>query len=149
MEILRWKTRIAVLWVFMAVAYSAHMALSAFEPGVINLVAAGEMRMSEAEFTFSAAFAWLIPLTMAVLSLTLKDLANRRANMVLGIVLTAVNVFHLVFEQTAQPSFHMAQPSFHQLLLNCSTVVATALVTWYAWKWPKQGLQPPEVAAER
>ncbi len=138
MAILRWQTRIAVLWLFMAVAYSAHMALSIFEPGVIELIAAGEMQISEVEFTFSALFAWLIPLTMAFLSMTLKDLANRWANIVLGIVFTTVNIFHLVFEQQAQPAVHMAEPSVHQLLLNCSTVVVTALIVWYAWRWPKQ-----------
>ena len=130
------KIKIAVLWLFMAVAYSAHMALSIFEPGVIELVADGEMQLSEGDFIFSVLFAWLIPLTMAFLSLTLKDLANRRANIILGIVLTAVNIFHLLFEQLAQPSFHMAQPSIHQLILNISTVVVTALIVWYAWRWP-------------
>ena len=132
------KIKISVLWLFMAVAYSAHMALSIFEPGVIELVADGEMQLSEGDFIFSVLFAWLIPLTMAFLSLTLKDLANRRANIILGIVLTAVNIFHLLFEQLAQPSFHMAQPSIHQLILNISTVVVTALIVWYAWRWPKQ-----------
>ena len=132
------KVKIAVLWLFMAVAYSAHMALSIFEPGVIELIIDGEMQFSEGEFIFSALFAWLIPLTMAFLSVTLKDLVNRRTNLILGIVLTAVNIFHLLFEQLAQPSFHMAQPSIHQLLLNISTVVVTALIVWYAWRWPKQ-----------
>jgi len=138
MEILRWKTIIAVLWLFMAVAYSAHMALSIFEPGVIKLITDGKLQISEFEFIFSALFVWVIPLTMAVLSLTLKDLVNRRTNIVLGIVFTVVNIFHLIFEQLAQPSIHMAQPSVHQLLLNCSTVVVTALIIWYAWRWPKQ-----------
>ena len=138
MESLPLKIRIAVLWLIMAVVYSAHMALSIFEPGVIQLIADGEMQLSEGEFIFSALFAWLIPLTMAFLSVTLKNLVNRRVNIILGIVLTVVNIFHLLFEQLAQPSFHMAQPSVHQLLLNISTVVVTALIVWLAWKWPKQ-----------
>ena len=140
MEILRRKTIITALWLFMAVAYSAHMALSIFEPGVIKLIIDGKMQISEPVFIFSALFVWLIPLTMAVLSLTLKDLVNRRANIILGIVYTVVNIFHLAFEQLAQPSIHMAQPSIHQLLLNCSTVVVTALIVWYAWRWPRQAV---------
>ncbi|MFC1892593.1 hypothetical protein ACFLYR_00940 [Chloroflexota bacterium] len=32
------KVKIAVLWFFMSIDYSAHMALSIFEPGVIELV---------------------------------------------------------------------------------------------------------------
>ena len=138
MGILTLKVKIAILWLFMAVVYSAHMALSIFEPGVIELITNGEIQLSEGEFIFSALFAWLAPLTMAFLSVTLKDLANRRANIVMGITLTAVNIFHLLFEQFNKPSFHMAQPSVHQLLLNISTVVVTALIVWYAWRWPKQ-----------
>jgi hypothetical protein len=137
MDILRWKTRIAVLWLIMAVAYSAHMALSIFEPGVIAALTAGDIKISEGVFIFSAIFAWLIPLTMAFLSVTLKDLTNRRANMVVGIGVTVCNIGHLLVEQVMQPSIHMAQPSIHQLLLNLSTVVVTALIVWYAWKWPK------------
>ncbi|MCJ7654860.1 MAG: hypothetical protein MUO97_06095 [Dehalococcoidia bacterium] len=136
MESLTLKIKIAVLWLFMAVAYSAHMALSIFEPSVIKLITEGKMQISEGGFIFSALFAWLIPLTMALLSVTLKDSANRRANIILGIVSTIGNIFHLLFEQLAQPSIHMAQPSIHQLLLNLSTVVVTALIVWYAWRWP-------------
>jgi len=137
MEVLTRKMRISVLWLTMAVAMSAHMALSIFEPGVIKLITTGDMRMTEGEFIFSAIYAWLIPLTMAFLSVTLKDSTNRSANIILGIVLTVGNISHLLFEQLAQPSIHMAQPSVHQLLLNCSTVAATSLVVWYSWKWPK------------
>jgi len=136
MESLTLKIKVAVLWLFMAVAYSAHMALSIFEPGVIQQIADGKIQITEVGFIFSAFFAWLIPLTMAFLSVTLKDWANRRTNIVLGIVFAVGNIFHLVFEQLAQPSIHMAQPSVHQFLLNLSTVVVTALVVWYAWRWP-------------
>ena len=86
-------------------------------------------------FIFSVLFAWLIPMTMAFLSLILKYPPGRWANIVVGAVLTVVNIFHLLFEQITQPSFHMAQPSIYQLLLNISTVVVTALIVRYAWRW--------------
>jgi hypothetical protein len=136
MEILTLKAKIAVLWIIMAVAYAAHMALSIFEPGVIKLITEGKMQIGEGMFIFSVLFAWIIPLTLAVLSLVLKDAVNRRTNIILGIVVTVGNIFHLLSEQLAQPSTHMAQPSVHQLLLNLSTVVVTAFVVWYAWKLP-------------
>jgi hypothetical protein len=95
------------------------------------------MQIGEETFLFMILF-WLIPLTMAYLSVTLKDSANRRANITLGILFTALNIFHLLFELMVQPSIHMVQPSLHQLLINGSTVAVTALIVWYAWKWPKQ-----------
>ena len=137
MESVTLKTRIAVLWIFMAVAMSASMELSVFEPGVVEAIASGKMQIGEETFLFMALF-WLIPLTMAYLSVTLKDLANRRANITLGIVFTAVNIFHLLFELVVQPSIHMVQASLHQLLIDGSTVVVTVLIVWYAWKWPKE-----------
>jgi len=127
MEILRWKTRIAVLWLFMAVAMSAHGVLSFMEPGAIEKV--GEMAMGPGMLLFVSLF-WWVPLVMAVLSVTLKDVANRWTNFILGIIFTILNIFHL--------TEHLAEPSVHQLLIVCSTIVVTALIAWYAWKWPKQ-----------
>lgn len=127
MEILRWKIRISVLWIFMAVAMSAHSVLAFMEPGAMEQI--GEMQISAGMFLFMALF-WWVPLVMAVLSVTLKDLANRWTNMILGIVFTALNIFHLIE--------HLADPSAHQILIIASTVVVTALIFWYALKWPKQ-----------
>ena len=127
--------RIAVLWIFMAVAMSAHMELSLLEPGVIEQIASTQI--DEGMFLFMALF-WLIPLTMAFLSVTLKDVANRRANISVGVVAVALNFFHSLYELVVQPSIHMVQPSLHQLLIDGSTIVVTALIVWYAWKWPRQ-----------
>ena len=127
MKILQWKIRISVLWIFMAVAMSAHGVLAFMEPGAMEQI--GEMQMGAGMHLFMALF-WWVPLVMAVLSVTLKDLANRWTNMILGIVFTALNIFHLIE--------HLAQPSAHQILIIGSTVVVTALIFWHALKWPKQ-----------
>ena len=139
MKNLALRVRISVLWLFMAVAMSAHMVLSFFEPGVVELILSGGFAeyQSEEIFVFYALF-WLIPLTMAFLSVTLKDSTTRQANIVVGTGLTISNMGHLFFELVTEPSFHMAQASAHQLLINTSTVVATVLIVWYAWKWPKE-----------
>jgi len=127
MQILQWKIRISVLWIFMAVAMSAHGVLAFMEPGAMEQI--GEMQMGAGMLLFMALF-WWVPLVMAVLSVTLKDLANRWTNMILGIVFTALNIFHLIE--------HLANPSAHQILIIGSTVVVTALIFWHALKWPKQ-----------
>ena len=129
METLRWKTRIAVLWVLMAVAMSAHSLFVFMEPG------AAEKAMSEIEamglgmLVFMALF-WLVPLWLAFLSMTLKDSANRWVNFILGVVFTLLNIWHF--------AEHVVEPSVEQILIIGSTVVLTALIAWYAWKWPKQ-----------
>jgi len=127
MEILRWKIRISVLWIFMAVAMSAHAVLSFMEREAVEQI--WEMEMGPGMMLFMAIF-WWVPLVMAVLSVTLKDSANRWANMILGIIFTVLNIVHL--------TEHLAQPSAHLILLIASTVVVTGLIVWYAFRWPKQ-----------
>jgi predicted membrane channel-forming protein YqfA (hemolysin III family) len=128
MERLTWKIRISVLWLFMAVAMSAHSVLAFMERDVVEQM--WEMQMGAGMLVFMALF-WLVPLIMAALSLTLEDSANRWTNIVLGIVFTLLNIWHLVEHLTTAPAAH-------QILIIASTVVVTALIAWYAWKWPKQ-----------
>ncbi|VUT25896.1 MAG: hypothetical protein MOIL_01291 [Candidatus Methanolliviera sp. GoM_oil] len=123
------KTRILVLWIWMAVAMSAHSVLSFMEPGVLEQIV--EMEMGSGMLFFSALF-WIIPLIMAFLTVTLKASADRWANMIMGGLFTLMNIFHL--------AEHLAQPSAHQIMIIGSTVVATALIFVYALKWPKEEL---------
>jgi len=130
MEILRWKTRIAVLWLFMAVAMSVHSIVGLMQPGMIEEIMSGEIEGGElgpGMLVFMALF-WLVPLWLAFVSMTLKDSCNRWVNFVLGIIFTLLNIWHFIG--------HLA--STVQILIIGSTVVVTALIAWYAWKWPKQ-----------
>ena len=132
MEILRWKTRIAVLWVFMAVAMSVHSIMGFMEPGMIEEIMSGAVEgvaLTPGMLVFMTLF-WLVPLWLAFVSMTVKDSCNRWVNFVLGIIFTLLNIFHFIE--------HLAEPSAAQILIIGSTVVVTALIAWYAWKWPKQ-----------
>jgi hypothetical protein len=130
MQILTLKTRISILWVFMAVAMSAHSVLAFMEKEMVEQM--WGMEMGAGMMLFMAIF-WWVPLVMAVLSVTLKDSANRWANMILGIVFTVLNIYHLIEHLTTGASAH-------QILIIGSTVVVTALIFCYALKWPKQAV---------
>jgi len=128
--------RISALWIFVAVANSVHYALSFFEPGALQKILSGETTSAtksvRAMLIGEAFTSWLIPLTMAFLSVTLGDLANRNLNMVLGGLYTLLGIIHI----TVCPIIHISKkPSVHQLLICISTVVVTALIFWYAWNW--------------
>ena len=129
MESLNLKIRISVLWIFMAVAMSAHGVLSVFEPGALEQIISGEMQIGAGMFLFMALF-WFVPLVMAFLSVTLKDSVNRLANIILGIIFTILNIFHLVE--------HLKEPSAHQILIIGSTIIVTALIFCYALKWTRK-----------
>ena len=118
MERLAWKIRISVLWLFMAVAMSAHSVLAFMERDVVEEM--WEEQMGAGMLVIVALF-WLVPLIMAALTLTLEDSANRWANIVLGIIFTLLNIWHLVEHLTTAPAVH-------QILIIASTVVVTALL---------------------
>ena len=133
MEILRWKTRLSVLWVFMAVGMSAAMILYNMMPGIVEEIIAGEMEGMQISDGLLAGFAifWLIPLIMAVLCLTLKDAPNRWTNFVLSIIF---GVFYLV-DVIGDLSLGGLSGD---ILMGIAAIVVAAFIAWFAWKWPKQ-----------
>ena len=138
MEILRWKTRIALLWVFMPVAISTHGLLVAWEQGGLEKMVS-HMETGGPGMLLFEALLCLIPLWLAFVAMTMKDSCNRWVNLILGIVFTILNIVH--FFQCGIPLSEggpITEPTAHHILLVGSTVVVTALIAWYAWKWPKQ-----------
>jgi len=135
MELLRWRTRIAVLWIILAVGLSAYMFLRFMEPGVIEGIISGQFGSSQISegYLFYLAIFWFIPWIMAFLSLVLKDSANRWTNFVLGILWAIGLVYGLIHSAIGGQSA--------AILVSYSLgIVAAALIAWYAWKWPKQGV---------
>ena len=118
-----------MLWVFMAVAMSAHSSFVAMVPGGLEKVISEVEAMGPGMLVFMASF-WLIPLWLAFISMTVKGSSNRWVNFVLGIIFTLLNIWHFIE--------HLAEPSVEQILIVGSMVVVTALIAWYAWKWPKE-----------
>ncbi len=134
MEDLALKIRFAVLWLFVAVTLSVNTMLYFIVPGVIDEIRAGEvvgMQATPELLLVMAIMYYWVPLVMAVLSLTLKDKANRWANIILGIFYAGFILFELTMNITT-----VAYP--YLILMDTSVIVASALIAWYAWKWPKQ-----------
>jgi len=71
-----------------------------------------------------------IPIVMSVLSLTLKDKANRRANLSTGIFFVVWELVFLIFVYSQAPVY--------ELFWGIAYLVFVTLVVWYAWTWPKQ-----------
>jgi hypothetical protein len=71
-----------------------------------------------------AAITMMIPVAMVFLSLTLKDKANRWANIIIGIFFTGYGLIGL-------PAYTSAYDQF----LIIVGLVFTALIVWYAYKW--------------
>jgi len=127
------KIRLAVLWLFKELATLGYIILVLMEPDVIKqIVEKGEIYGEKLgpEILLLFAIIVLVPLVMAFLSLTLKNSANRWANIIVGIVFTVLGLMDLIDA--------LAAPSAHGILMTVSMVVAPALIVWYAYKWPKK-----------
>ncbi len=102
-----------------------------FEPGVIKQVMEGELYNMQltSELILATTVMMLVPLVMAFLSLILKDLINRWANVALGTVYTGICLFDWLGSPTVP---------VYGVVLYIAKIAASALIVWYAWKSKKQ-----------
>ncbi len=138
METLRWNARIVVLWLISAEAYSAHMIMVTIDPVSMKKMLDWGATIDAVGWMIAAIW-WLIPFWMLFITIMAKGSFNRRANFVLGIIATLLNIYH--FFMCGVPLVDpvlFQEPTAHHALLLGTAVVATALIVWYAWKWPKQ-----------
>ena len=125
------KIKLAVFWLFIAVTMSANTILYLIVPGVIDEIRAGEIvgMQAGAELILGMAIAYYwVPLVMAVLSLTLKDKANRWINTILGAFYAVFVLFELTMNVTT-----VAYP--YAILMDVSIIAVASLIVWNAWKW--------------
>ena len=128
------KIKLVVMWIFLAVSTSVGMVLMFMMPGVIEEIMVGELDgvpISEGYLLVLALF-WLIPFTMAFLSLTLKDSVNRWANIIVGIAWAGLHILALIVKPL------LIQGQLALAFMEFSRAVVAALIVWHAWKWPKQ-----------
>ncbi|MFC2046454.1 DUF6326 family protein [Chloroflexota bacterium] len=75
----------------------------------------------------ASAITMIVPGAMVFLSLALKNKVNRWANIIIGIFYTGYNLVGL-----------STYPSAYDKFLIMVSIVFTALIVWYAWRWPRQ-----------
>jgi hypothetical protein len=74
-----------------------------------------------------SAITMIVPGAMVFLSLALKANVNRWTNIVVGAFYTLYNLVGL-----------SSYPSAYDVFLIFVSIVFTALIVWFAWKWPTQ-----------
>jgi hypothetical protein len=123
------KMKLSALWVAMMLLYIYADVLYLYKPGQLEEMLKGLMGPFPATqgALLLASILVTIPAVMVFLSLTLKYKVNRRANITLGVLYTAVNIVNLIGETWAFYIF------FGIVEIGC-----TLLIVWNAWKWTKQ-----------
>ena len=79
-------------------------------------------------FLLGASVLMEIPIAMVLLSRILKYRAGRLANIIAGTIMTAVQLVTLF----------VGTPTMYYVFFSAVEIACTALIVWYAWKWPKQ-----------
>src|SRR5262249_38668849 len=126
------RVRLSVLWLFATLNY-----IYADVFFCIDVLGSKNGRASVLHFSPGA---WLgiaihmeIPIAMVLLSRILKPRANRWANIVAGVIETAA----VLLTQFVLPVFHLTGTSSYYLFFGTVEVACTALIVWYAWRWPR------------
>ena len=101
------------------------------QPGMLEEMIAGttEVPITNAMLLVMSVI-MAVPIVMSFLSLTLKDKANRWANLIVGMFFVVWELVFLIF-------FYLQAPAY-EVFWGIAYLAFAALVVWYAWKWPKQ-----------
>lgn len=140
MSALQFSTRVAVLWVAVAVAASGTILLYLLVPGALEEMLAGEMegtRLNDA-VGFQMAMLIVIPVVMAGVTLFVGDRVNRYASLIAGLLFGLLGTFAVVSHLVA------GDANGHVLLAGLSTLLAFVIAGLGA-----VGLRQPEPQARR
>jgi len=117
------RIKLAALWVALMLTYLLGDVLRIFSGDFEAAKIGGMMEISPA-FYLGMAVLFVLPIVMGFLSLTLPYPVNRWANIVLAILLFAINLVGL-------PTY----PSLYDKFLIIVGLVFNGLTVWYAWRW--------------
>ncbi len=84
-------------------------------------------------FLLGASILMEIPTAMVLLSRVLGYRANRWANLIAGAFMTLVQLATL---------FLGSGPTIYYVFFSVIEIACTALIVWYAWKWPAPAAEP-------
>jgi len=117
------RIRLSALWVALMLTYLLGDVLRIFSGDFEAAKIGGMMDISPA-FYLGMAVLFVLPIVMVFLSLTLPYPVNRWANIILAILLFAINLVGL-------PTY----PSLYDKFLIIVGLVFNGLTVRYAWRW--------------
>ena len=121
------RTRLSTLWLFATLNYLYCDVVTLMDPDKLRQFTAGAVGGMEITqgFLLGAGILVEIPIAMVLLSRILQHRLNRWANIIAGLIMTAVQVMTLL------PS----QPTPYYIFFSIVEIATTVLILWYAWTW--------------
>jgi hypothetical protein len=113
------KIKLSTLWLFATLNYLYCDVVTLMDP-----VKHGSIQLTQG-FLLGAAILVEIPIAMVLLSRLLNYRANRWANIIAGIIMTAVQISTLF----------VAVPTMYYAFFSAIEIACTAYIVFCAWKW--------------
>lgn len=123
------KIKLSALWTSVTLCYLYGDYFELYIPQKTQGLVNGVNILDSPMKLFAAAILLAIPAIMVCLSVILKSAINRRLNILFGIFYTTIMAFIALTSISAWRVFYV----FLAIVESC----ITALIVWYAWKWPK------------
>jgi Family of unknown function (DUF6326) len=134
------RTRVAVLWVAVAVAISYSVLMYLVAPGALEEALAGEMEGVALDDGLGLQLSMVvgIPLVMAAVTLLAGDRVNRYLNLIAGLLFGLLSAFGMVSELSA------GEFNGHVLLvaLGCSLAFLVAVLSLVGLRQPTSQARP-------
>ena len=124
------KIKLSALWVSVLFCYIYGDYFQLYTPDKVNSLITGENNLDNPTKLLIASIVMAIPSIMVGASIILKPKINRVLNIVFGSIFTLMMLFIGVNSMIEWYSFYV--------FLAFLESIITALIVWYAWKWPKE-----------
>jgi hypothetical protein len=124
------KIKLALLWTSVMFCYIYEDYFELYVPKRVERIISGESLLNTPQKLFGASWVLIIPALMIFLSILLKPKLNRLLNIVFGTCYTALMVW-------IASNYSDKWLRFAALFAIVESII-TAIVVWYAWKWPRE-----------
>lgn len=127
------RIKLASLWASATFCYLYGDYFELYTPNKVNSLILGENIMDSPTKLLIASIILAIPSIMVALSIFLKPKINRILNIIFGTIFTIMMIFIGIMSTNEWYLFYV--------FLAFLESIITALIVWYAWKWPKINLK--------
>ena len=124
------KIKLATLWASVTFCYLYGDYFELYTPDKVNSLITGENNLDSPTKLLIASIILAISSMMVAASIILKPKINRILNIIFGTLFTLMMVFIGIISTNEWYLFYV--------FLAFLESIITALIVWYAWKWPKE-----------
>ena len=124
------KIKLAALWTSVTLCYLYGDYFELYTPDKVNSLITGENNLDSPIKLLIASIILAVSSVMVAASIILKPKINRTLNILFGSLFTIMMVLIGIFSTNGWYLFYV--------FLAFLESIITALIVWFAWKWPKE-----------